>query len=290
MKGAALLPFRLYPNSSGIEWPLILYSCGLHPQHTLHRPIGYPTLQCMICFGGEGTFYFENNFVLPLKKGEILFIPGKTAHDYGPEGSEPWMLGYMGIEGRDAESVLRALRLPILHPIAVNEHDLYRLEHELRELWYIPEHEEEPDRIASVKIYEILTCIAAMTQQGEPKQPYRSNAEAEKLLRAAVHYMEQHYMEEISVANIAYTIGYSQQHFQRRFKEMYGMNPSQYLQRLRLLKGAQLLEQEFERTVGEIAEMVGMELNYFVRVFKREYGITPAKYRAMQARHHDPAL
>ncbi|WP_207161787.1 AraC family transcriptional regulator [Insulibacter thermoxylanivorax] len=193
-------------------------------------------------------------------------------------------------EGRDAESVLHALRLPILQPIAVNEHDLERLENELRELWHIPEHVEgEPDRIASVRIYELLTCIAAMTYHEEPKQLYRSNAEAEKLLRAAVHYMEQHYMEEISVANIAYTIGYSQQHFQRRFKEMYGMNPSQYLLRLRLLKGAQLLEQEFERTVGEIAEMVGMELNYFVRVFKREYGITPAKYRAMQARHHDPS-
>ncbi|MEY8745856.1 helix-turn-helix domain-containing protein [Bacillales bacterium AN1005] len=57
------------------------------------------------------------------------------------------------------------------------------------------------------------------------------------------------------------------------------MNPSHYLQHLRLLKGAELLTEHSELSVGEVATMVGMELNYFVRIFKRVHGITPAKYR-----------
>ncbi|MBD7971222.1 AraC family transcriptional regulator [Paenibacillus sp. Sa2BVA9] len=58
------------------------------------------------------------------------------------------------------------------------------------------------------------------------------------------------------------------------------MNPSHYLQRLRLLKGAELLSEHSELSVGELARMVGMDLKYFVRIFKREHGITPAKYRS----------
>lgn len=273
-----MLPFRLFHNQGELELPLSLYSCGLHPQHMIHRPIGYPTFQCMICFSGSGTFHVEGMPYLKMKQGDILFVPSKIAHDYTPSETEPWILGYMGIEGSSVESFISTLQLPILKPIAVNEHEMQQLELEIKQLWHMNEQEEEDaNRNASIKIYSILTYIATIIR-GEQK-PFRSNAGVKELLRASVQYMEQHYMEDLSLANIAYTVGYSKQHFQRKFKEVYGMNPNQYLQRLRLLKGAQLLESELELSVGEVATMVGMELNYFVRLFKRKYGITPAKYR-----------
>lgn len=276
-----MLPFRLYQNLSGIDLPLSLYSCGLHPQHTLHRPIGYPTIQCMICFAGEGAFYLENGSVVKMARGDLLFVPSKIAHDYGSTADDPWVLGYMGIEGSHAELMIRTLQLPFLQPIAVNEHEIDRLEEDIRELWHAANdlEGEDPHRYTSVKIYSILLHIASLNQD-RPKLASRSHPVSRDPFRASVQFMEQHYMEEINLANIAHAVGYSKQHFQRRFKEIYGINPSQYLQRLRLLKGAELLEKDSGRSVGEIAEMVGLELNYFVRLFKREYGITPARYRS----------
>ncbi|WP_438493976.1 helix-turn-helix transcriptional regulator [Paenibacillus sp. IHBB 3054] len=61
---------------------------------------------------------------------------------------------------------------------------------------------------------------------------YRSNAGAMEMLRGSIQYMKQHYMKDLRLANIAHTVGYSKQHFQRKFKEIYGLNPNQYLQRL----------------------------------------------------------
>nr|WP_284237590.1 AraC family transcriptional regulator [Paenibacillus glycanilyticus] len=263
-----------------MELPLSLYSCGLHPQHAIHRPIGYPTFQCIFCFGGSGTFYFEREPELRIGRGNILILPSKLAHDYSPYGTEPWIVGYMGLEGALVESLISALQLPVLSTIVVNEHEMEQLELDLRQLWHRREYgDSDSHRFASTEIYRILAYIAAIIHKDKPQQHYRNNASVKELLRAAVRFMEQHYMENLSLANIANTVGYSQQHFQRKFKEAYGMNPSQYLQRLRLLKGAQLLETGPELSVGDVAAMVGMEFNYFVRLFKQEHGITPAKYR-----------
>lgn len=263
--------------------PLSLYSCGLHHQHKIHRPIGYPTYQCMICFDGTGTFDFENGLSVTMQRGEVLFVPGKQAHDYGP-ASERWILGYVGIEGRLVEPLIHALELPVMKPTVVSEENLRQLEAELKKLWNGSEtRERDSDHRTSTEIYELLISIAAMTQSNKKMSDDRNHAGAKELLRKAVHYMEQHYMEELSIANIADTVGYSKQHFQRKFKECYGINPGQYLQRLRLLKGAQLLAEESELSVGEIATRVGMEFNYFVRLFKREHGITPAQYRSTRA-------
>ncbi|MDQ0169289.1 AraC-like DNA-binding protein [Paenibacillus tundrae] len=207
-------------------------------------------------------------------------MPGKLAHDYGPSGTEHWLLGFMGIEGSFVESLVNTLQLPMMKPISVNEVKIQQLESDIRELWHVSEPEvNDPYHMASTKIYSMLTYIATTTHSEKPMQNYRSSTSAKEMLRASVQYMEQHYMDGLSLANIADTVGYSKQHFQRKFKEIYGVNPSHYLQRLRLLKGAELLTEHSELSVGEVATMVGMELNYFVRIFKRVHGITPAKYR-----------
>ncbi|OWA37521.1 hypothetical protein B9G55_05565 [Saccharibacillus sp. O16] len=278
-----MLPFKLFHQQGKIEMPLSLYSCGLHHQHKIHRPIGYPTFQCMVCLEGSGTFDFENGLSVTMQKGEVLFVPGKQAHDYGPE-TERWILGYMGIEGKLIEPLIYTLEIPLMRPLAVSEEHLRQLEAGLVRLWNGKEaHERDYDHIVSMEIYGLLTSIAAMTQIENKSSLDRNPAGAKEQLRKSVHYMEQHYMEELSIANIADTVGYSKQHFQRKFKETYGVNPGQYLQRLRLLRGAQLLAGQSELSVGEIATRVGMEFNYFVRLFKREHGITPAQYRLTRA-------
>lgn len=278
-----MLPFKLFHNSGAIQLPISLYSCGLHPQHAIYRPVGYPTLQVMICFAGGGTFHCENKPYIKLTKGSLLIIPSKVSHDYTPSGNETWLMGYIGIDGEFADSLIHSLQLPILQPITVDTIQLERLEQVIHKLWHINVSGEADDvaRRASIIVYDGLTYIASIIKKESDVQLQRKYLGAKELLLEAVQYMEQHYMDKVSVSNIAHTVGYTQQHFQRVFKELYGVSPNQYLQHLRLLKGAQYLEEEEELTVGEIAAMVGMELNYFVRMFKREYNMSPAKYRSM---------
>ncbi|MEY8745857.1 AraC family ligand binding domain-containing protein [Bacillales bacterium AN1005] len=180
----------------------------------MHRPIGYPTFQCMICFAGSGAFHFENMPYIKMKRGDILFVPGKLAHDYGSSGTEHWLLGFMGIEGSFVESLVNTLQLPMMKPISVNEVKIQQLESDIRELWHVSEPEvNEPYHMASTKIYSMLTYIATTTHSEKPMQNYRSSTSAKEMLRASVQYMEQHYMDDLSLANIADTVGYSKQHF-----------------------------------------------------------------------------
>ncbi|MEJ8305130.1 AraC family transcriptional regulator [Saccharibacillus sacchari] len=278
-----MLAFKLFHQKGKIELPLSLYSCGLHDQHEIHRPIGYPTFQCMICFDGVGTFRFENGVSVMMQKGDILFIPGKQAHHYAP-AAERWTLGYTGIEGSLVEPLIHTLKLPVMRTFSIGEENLDQVEAALTRLWNGNElHERDADHHASSEMYGLLTSIAAMIQTESKPSGDRYLTGVNELMRKAVYYMEQHYMEDLSIANIADTVGYSKQHFQRKFKETHSVNPSEYLQRLRLLKGAQLLAEQSELSVGEIATRVGMEFNYFVRLFKREHGITPAQYRLTRA-------
>lgn len=277
-----MLSFRLFHNKSDFELPISLYSCGLHHQHAIYRPDGFPTFQIMICFSGFGTFRFGNKPFFKMSKGDMLLIPGQVPHEYHPSNTEQWIMGYMGIKGGSVDVFIKLFQLPTLQTITVGENELKWLEKGLRKLWHISEKEgeEEHYRIASAKLYHILAYVASMRHHDKSKQQVRNTIGAKESLHAAVQFMEQHYNEGLNMANIAYTVGYSKQHFQRKFKEVYGINPSQYLQRLRLTKGAELLQSHSDLTVGEIAAMVGMELNYFVRLFKRKYDITPARYRS----------
>src|SRR5690606_23142729 len=176
------LPFRLFHNKISYSLPLSLYSCGLHPQHTQYRPIGYPTLQCFICFGGAGTFHFQQPSYIKLKRNEILIVPSKLAHDYSPSSEEPWLLGYMGIEGDFAEPLVHALNLPMLQVIEVESDKMKVIEDKLHRLWHTPDdEEEEAQRKASLYIYDILTSILTFDSFGirdvhQERSPLSTNA------------------------------------------------------------------------------------------------------------------
>lgn len=280
-KAIAILPFRLFHNKQSYPIPVSLYSCGLHPQHTQYRPIGYPTLQCFICFAGSGTFQFHGLPFIKLKVGDVLIVPSKLAHDYGPSTEEKWVLGYMGIDGDYAESFVHSMKIPILKVISIHREHLEELEAKLSLLWHSPDSEQQDySRTASIYIYDILTYLTSIIAPSHQQGSSRSSTPAREALLSAVQFMRQHYNEQLTISNIADAVGYSKQHFQRKFKEIYGINPNLYLQRLRLQFGADLLEQQLHLPVAEVAAMVGMECNYFVRLFRREYRITPAKYRA----------
>jgi AraC-like DNA-binding protein len=99
-------------------------------------------------------------------------------------------------------------------------------------------------------------------------------------LDEAVEYMNLHYSERISVAEIASRVGVHRSHLTRAFVSRMGESPAIFLHRLRMQKAAQLLCTERATTVSEIA----LSLNYpnmfsFSRAFTHFFGVSPSKYR-----------
>lgn len=120
--------------------------------------------------------------------------------------------------------------------------------------------------------YEILSELS----QGE--EGYLPGEQERKIL-PGVTYLQEHafdrkvdYYQPAKLCNICYT------YFKRLFLTKYGMTPIHYVTKLRLERGAELLETG-QYSVTEVAELCGYEnVYYFSRKFREVYGVPPGQY------------
>lgn len=95
----------------------------------------------------------------------------------------------------------------------------------------------------------------------------------------AAAYIESHYSENVSIAQVAELSNYSQRHFIRLFAAAYGKTPQRYLIDTRIRHSCALLKRT-NLSVTEIAIRCGFsDANYFSRIFRRVTGLTPNGYR-----------
>lgn len=101
----------------------------------------------------------------------------------------------------------------------------------------------------------------------------------EKRVRVAMEYIHNHYMENISLDNIADKICVSKSECCRCFKRILRMTPFEYLMEYRILKASEELAKNNE-TISNIAINNGFNgTSYFGKIFKKYTGSTPSEYR-----------
>ena len=101
-------------------------------------------------------------------------------------------------------------------------------------------------------------------------------------MKLILKYIENNYMNKITIEDIAQEVGLSQSHFMKYFKNTMGTSFIEYLNEYRLTMASRLLLSS-DSSVLAIAEEVGFEnLSYFNRTFKKRFGQTPREYRKLQ--------
>lgn len=97
-------------------------------------------------------------------------------------------------------------------------------------------------------------------------------------VNSAIRYIEEHYMEEITLEEIARYVGLSPQHFSKIFKEDTGMKYIDWITNLRIDMAKRLLR-EGGRTIKEVCYLCGYnDPNYFSRIFRKTAGKSPKEY------------
>jgi len=98
------------------------------------------------------------------------------------------------------------------------------------------------------------------------------------ILKKALLYMEEHYMEEINLRDVSNEIGMTPQYFSTIFKQSMGMNFVEWLSARRIGKAMEYLN-EPGAVIKEVCFRVGYnDPNYFSRIFKKVSGMTPKEY------------
>ncbi len=105
------------------------------------------------------------------------------------------------------------------------------------------------------------------------------DTESDRLLQNVVSYVSENYNQNISLKSLGEHFYINNVYLGQIFKRKYGVAFRDYLNRIRIEKAAELLE-ETDDMIYIIAKKVGFgNADYFVNKFLQEKGITPRKYR-----------
>ncbi|QNK60586.1 AraC family transcriptional regulator [Paenibacillus sp. PAMC21692] len=110
-----------------------------------------------------------------------------------------------------------------------------------------------------------------------------TSASKADVVTEALHYLEEHFLEPITLEQLSEQMDSSARHLARLFKNRTGLSPIDYVIRMRMDYAKQLL-QVTDATVQEIASGIGYADSYsFSKMFKKHIGIPPVRYRSESA-------
>ena len=102
---------------------------------------------------------------------------------------------------------------------------------------------------------------------------------SDNVLSSVLTYISTHYMEPLTLQELAARLNYSLPYISKKFKQDMGVSFVHYLQNYRVMQGCRLLSSS-SRTLAEISEMVGYrDVKFFSRLVKQMTGLSPADFR-----------
>jgi AraC-like DNA-binding protein len=135
----------------------------------------------------------------------------------------------------------------------------------------------------------LLQMFRAAAQLYKNASPARLKAKVYELLSSlfpfagtdecCIDYINQHYTQQFSIPALAKRCGLCETTYRKRFKELTGLSPVQYINRLKIEKACQLILTD-DLSMQDISDFLHFySLPYFYKVFRDVTGLTPMQYR-----------
>ena len=196
--------------------------------------------------------------------GDLFFARPSQLIRYSADEQQPWEYSWVGFNGACA---------PVHH---TNDPDGMRTAltniYSSRGL--------QPQDEAAMVGYLYLFISALMKETSEAK-PHSTSSSSQYVLNA-IKYIQFNYSHDISIDDVAKSVGVSRSHLYRVFMLNVGKSPIDYLTDYRINEACKLLRAG-NLSIAEVAVSVGFfDQFYFSRVFKRAKGVPPSKYLASQ--------
>jgi two-component system, response regulator YesN len=120
----------------------------------------------------------------------------------------------------------------------------------------------------------------ASASQAFELEPLKGSGE--KAIDVALHYIKEHYAEDLSLEKMASVVFLNPAYFSQLFKHKTGQGYKEYVTSLRL-EQAKLLLLNPKLKLAEIAERVGyQDMRHFTQMFRKRFHLTPTEYRQQE--------
>lgn len=166
------------------------------------------------------------------------------------------------------------------HDVALETTTADRIRHVLTGL--CQEREEMPGHASALKAGMQTIFLALMRDPFHQKHFARNVIAPKERLNRVFDFIQNHFPEPISVADVAKIADVSRSHFHVLFQAAAGMTFTAYVNNLRIQLACQLL-QDTNRAITDIALSAGFDqLPHFYRCFRAHTGMPPGKFRNAQ--------
>lgn len=258
--------------------PIHVHTVGYNYQKKMTRPDGFSAYQLLFARGGQGQLHLSSREPFRFGPMQYIVLPPDLPHEYYPISDEPWEVGYVSFQGSKVEELLEHFGMELSE--AQSLPDARGIWETLDAMWKIGDANEEGAEWDAVRLlYSLFSDMNRMRLAGTRLQPKSAAAREKGAAEQAAHYLNEHFNENITLSNVASSLGYSHQYLNRLFREAYGVSMHQYMQRIRLDKAIAIMNERQNIAVKEVASLVGMETSYFIRHFRKVTGMTPDQYR-----------
>ncbi len=264
----------------GDEVKLPVYVTGVgatDPELHCERPSGHVYHQVIYTASGEGVLKLDGE-IHRISKGMGFVLPAFYPHEYFARDDANWETHWVTFSGASVGDIMENLGL--LKPVVFKVGDINTLE----KLWEKMLKTIKCSNIYSgytnssnifaflIELNRLISCPAS------PKENHRMEQ-----LKVIIDYIDRNYANDISLTDIAKTVGLSPQYICRIFKECMNMRPFEHLTKKRIYEAKNLLL-DTKLSINDVSRSVGYnDCSYFCAVFKRHENVSPAEYRMVFA-------
>lgn len=223
----------------------------------------------MLTLKGSGTI-ITDTVQGECKKDDIVLLDCNLPHSYFANGE--WEFLWFHFNGNNSKDMVKYITDQCSIIVHTDETSLSNYHFKL--LAHNPfEKSISNEIIISSYISEILAQIVSVACT---KKQDMQNV---RLVNRAIDYIEIHYKDALTNAEIAKQLGVSSSAFCHIFKEETGFSPYDFILTKRINQAQQLLKTT-DKSVSEIGYMVGFQSeSNFIKVFRLKTNMTPGVFR-----------
>lgn len=262
--------------------PLTINSCGIYQVFSgnpvvTERPNGRADYQLLYISSGKAKFIFDDEERIIEEGSVILFKPHQAQYYYYEPSQKPTVY-WIHFSGNDVDTVLNHYKLPTDEntfyigicndlPILFNQ-----IIHEMKL------RDEKYEEMTVIKFREVLLYINRSLINMSLK-----TQDTVTIVNNAKTYFNNNYNQDINIGKYARSNNISANWLIKKFKEITGISPLQYILNLRMTTAKNLLLYS-TNNISEIAIKVGYpNAMYFSRLFTKRFGSSPLNYKKEHA-------
>lgn len=205
--------------------------------------------------------------------GDCFFLDCSSVYTHISSNNDPWELLWIHFYGPQSSAYYRSFRAE--HNWHFRSAHLTELTSTIQTIIHYQENpDDNTDLLTAQQIMNVLTAVCT-----ESKSDANTCSLLSEKLKNILHYLDEHYTEDLSLDNLSERFFISKYYLSREFKREFGTTIIQYVLSKKITYAKELLRYS-NAPIEDIAGLCGIgDASYFNKVFRKIEGCTASEYR-----------